>query len=90
MVVVITQFVEEGPRLQNKGGQYHLRQIHAWTNLSIKRIYMNTIMKKIITKQSCNHHLEKINNHNEKKKYLKSKQKMFQTFIYILKIANST
>lgn len=51
---------------------------------------MNTIMKKIIIKQSCNHHLKKINNHNEKKKYLKSKQKMFQTFIYILKIANST
>lgn len=48
---------------------------------------MNTIMKKLITQQSCNHHLEKINNHNEKKKYLKSKQKMFQTFIYILKIA---
>lgn len=42
---------------------------------------MNTIMKKIITKQSCNHDLVKINNQN----VFNLNKKCFKHFIYIIK-----
>ncbi len=33
VVIVIRQFVQEGPRLQDEGGQHHLGQIHARSHL---------------------------------------------------------
>ena len=33
MVVIIRDFIQEGPRLQDEGGKHHLRQVHARPNL---------------------------------------------------------
>lgn len=33
MVVVVRQFVQKGPGLQDEGGQHHLGQIHARSHL---------------------------------------------------------
>lgn len=33
MIVVIRQFVQEGPGLENEGGQHHFGQIHARSDL---------------------------------------------------------